>query len=179
MITLDRDVQRFWGHVDKTSTCWNWTGTITGEGYGQFTAQRARWRAHRLAWMWANGPVPSGLVLDHLCRNRACVRPDHLEAVTIRENVLRGIGTSAVNARKKKCDRGHPLDDSRTCSVCRRAIDKRAIAKRKAERAAIVCNAPTKSGSRCRLRVALGKTCRLHGTPNIGTNTEDGQTNVA
>ena len=78
--------------------------------YGQFV--RSTWgtaRAHRVSFMWANGPISYGKVIDHLCRVTTCVNPDHLEAISDRENILRGIGSPAQNARASQCKNGHPL----------------------------------------------------------------------
>ena len=120
---------RFWANVEKTSTCWEWRGSISVYGYGQFGARERSWRAHRFAWVELRGEIPTGLVLDHLCRNRACVNPDHLEPVTDRVNTLRGIGGSALNAAKTHCKRGHEFDaentatdnhGNRECVECRR-----------------------------------------------------------
>lgn len=80
----------FWANVDKTDTCWVWTSNINSSGYGEFYAARNTTRlAHRLSWIDTNGSVPDGLELDHLCENKPCVRPDHLEAVTHQENMRR------------------------------------------------------------------------------------------
>ncbi len=103
---------RFWAKVHKTNTCWLWTGAIiANSGYGQFRYARrsgGRVLAHRYAYELLIGLIPEGLVIDHLCRNRACVRPSHLEAVTHRENILRGEGLAAQNARKTHCTQRHP-----------------------------------------------------------------------
>ena len=113
--------------------CWLWTGSITKSGYGMVpwkTAYPDSKRAHRAAYQALIGPVPDGLVLDHLCRVRHCVNPSHLEAVTIRENTLRGEGRAAVNAQLVECYKGHPLtgenlyvnpSGSRMCKICSRA----------------------------------------------------------
>ena len=120
---------RFWGNVEKTATCWLWRGYVTKYGYGSWNPHRGvNRRAHRVAWEYANGPVPNGLVLDHLCRVRHCVRPDHLEPVSMGVNARRGIGPSALNARKAKCRRGHAFTPDNTmvsagrriCRTCRR-----------------------------------------------------------
>lgn len=78
---------RFWKKVNKTEGCWIWTASTTG-GYGQFWTGTHTVRAHRWSFEQAHGPIPEGLVLDHLCRNRACVRPEHLRACSQRQNVF-------------------------------------------------------------------------------------------
>lgn len=134
--------ERFWAKVNKTEACWEWTASLHPSGYGQFMYVGHRPRAaHRVAYEWLRGPIPEGLVLDHLCRNRTCVNPDHLEPVTHRENILRGVGASARNVVKTRCDQGHPFDKAntyidqrgrRTCRTCRREGLRRFYAKRKA-----------------------------------------------
>lgn len=104
--------------------CWDWHGATNDSGYGIVRKQRA----HRVLYELLIGPIPEGLVLDHLCRNRACVRPAHLEPVTRGENVRRG--THGGNALKTECPQGHPYDrrytngssgySARRCSVCQR-----------------------------------------------------------
>lgn len=94
---------------EPNSGCWLWTGTVTYNGYGIFEVNGKKIRAHRFSYELHKGPIPDGLTIDHLCRVRCCVNPDHLEAVTMRENTLRGYGISAQNARKTHCIYGHPL----------------------------------------------------------------------
>lgn len=83
--------ERFWRFVAKSSDgCWEWMGARGGKGYGTFWVGSGKFaNAHRWAYSHFVGPIADGLQLDHLCRNRACVRPDHLEPVTASVNVLR------------------------------------------------------------------------------------------
>jgi hypothetical protein len=81
---------RFWKRVAVTDRCWLWTGGLTATGYGQFHFHGRPRVAHKYLYEFERGPVPDGLELDHLCRVRNCVRPDHLEAVTHAENIRRG-----------------------------------------------------------------------------------------
>lgn len=122
--------ERFWVKVEKTETCWLWTASLR-HGYGQFwhSYERGRLPAHRYAYELLMGLIPEGLQIDHLCRNPACVNPAHMEAVTLVENVMRGDGPGAANARAAACLRGHPFDAENTyidrrgrrqCRACRR-----------------------------------------------------------
>lgn len=139
-----RRVLSFFRHVERQCDgCWRWTGALNGEGYSNFSVPGIGRSAHRFAYVAFVGPVPAGLTLDHLCRNRACVRPEHLEPVSNRENVLRGIGISAKNAVKVACLQGHPYsaentyvtpDGRRGCRTCRRAAEKAYAARQAAGR---------------------------------------------
>jgi HNH endonuclease len=114
--------------VDEETGCWNWRLSLNWQGYGRASRSRGSTIAHRVAYEAFRGPVPAGLQLDHLCRNRACCNPDHLEPVTSRENTARSpVALCAVNGRKETCHMGHLLDGenlylwrgSRHCHTCR------------------------------------------------------------
>ena len=136
--------RRFWLYVDKNGPdgCWLWTGGLGTGGYGQFKRVQATTdRAHRFAYELLIGPIPPGMQLDHLCRNRRCVNPEHLEPVTGRENKLRGHTLNAANAAKTHCDYGHPFDEQNTytttrSSRCCRACSRRRNAEYRARKAA-------------------------------------------
>jgi hypothetical protein len=106
--------------------CLNWLGHLDRQGYGRWGPSMA----HRRVYEMHHGPIPAGLTIDHLCSNRRCVNIDHLEAVSIRENLLRSPYTlTSINARKTHCLHGHRFDESNTyrppsggraCRACRR-----------------------------------------------------------
>jgi hypothetical protein len=131
---------RVLNRIEKTVGCWTWLGN-TKNGYGCILTPDGRQRkAHRVIYELLVGPVPADKVMDHLCRNKLCVNPAHLEVVTNKENVLRGIGRSAVNSRKTHCINGHKfttentrLDSrgKRVCRACFREIARKVRAARK------------------------------------------------
>lgn len=125
---------RFWTKVDKSQDCWIWTGAKIPEGYGSFQVEGRQQGAHRISYEETKEKIPDGYVLDHLCRNKACVNPNHLEVVTNRTNILRGESMAAQNARKIMCKRGHLLNSDnltptglrkgeRNCKKCMRIRD--------------------------------------------------------
>lgn len=123
---------RLWNRVDRSAgddECWPWTGSTNGFGYGRLSLGGRYVYAHRVAYECEVGEIPEGLVLDHLCRNRLCCNPAHLEAVTHRVNILRGTSPAAARAAADFCHRGHPFDETntyvrpsgqRTCITCQR-----------------------------------------------------------
>jgi hypothetical protein len=121
--------------VDTETGCWVWMAARNARGYGVVKADGKTQLAHRVYYEQHVGPIPSGLVIDHLCRNRACVNPSHMEPVTNKVNILRGISPPAANAGKRQCDNGHEYTPENTyvrrdtgarmCRTCRRSAWRR------------------------------------------------------
>lgn len=169
-------VSRFWGHVDvngptpedrpELGPCWIWTLKPTNWGYGRFiVAEGSRSKqvlAHRFSYESQVGPVADGFELDHLCRNRRCVKPAHLEAVTHQVNVLRGESPAAIAARRPHCTNGHDWSDPavfyvtpegiRQCRVCQRLNRRKRDAQKAVEAARI-------HAAVCRWRPLACSTC--------------------
>ncbi len=134
-------LDRFMAKVEiQPGGCWLWTGARCEKGYALFQARARRSvKGHRWIWLMTREPIPSGLELDHLCRVRHCVNPEHLEPVTHRENVRRGNAPAAQNARKTHCVRGHELRlalgrPRRYCPICDAEAGRRAKRRRRTQR---------------------------------------------
>jgi hypothetical protein len=132
---LERIMQR----TDRSGSCWLWTRSRNGKGYAEIKVGGRHHAVHRLAYELLVGPIPAGLVLDHTCRVRHCVNPEHLEPVTNAENILRGEGFGAKNAAKTHCPQGHPYDEvntvirpngNRRCRACHNASTNRKVRNR-------------------------------------------------
>jgi hypothetical protein len=113
--------------VIAANDCWNWQKTKNTWGYGYIRVGPKTRQAHRVSYEAFVGPIPSGLTIDHLCRNPGCVNPAHLEAVPLAENLRRGTSFSAKNAQKTHCANGHEFsgdnlymrpDGARQCRPC-------------------------------------------------------------
>ena len=101
-------------HRPDLGPCLLWTASLDRDGYGKFWDGTKVVAAHRQAYEEVHGPIPPGLTVDHLCRVHACVRGHHLEAVTNRVNILRGVSPSAIHAQKTACPKGHRYDEANT-----------------------------------------------------------------
>ena len=134
-------IERFWPKVDRKGDdeCWPWLAGISPNGYGRFHVVDPQPQyAHRFAYELLVGPIPKGLTIDHLCKNKRCVNPAHMEPVTAAENTRRNDAPMHVLHRADRCQRGHDLSEvgyvrpdgkGRICRVCQK---NRESAKRRA-----------------------------------------------
>ncbi len=113
--------------------CWLYTGSFYGNGYGRIYDEQKEKLAHRIAYEVFVGPIPDGMVVDHMCRNKLCLNPKHLDAVTQGENAMRGIWEMSGTSRKDCCSRGHEYSGDnvritplgvRKCMICKRRNEK-------------------------------------------------------
>lgn len=144
--TNDTFARRVFAHVDAAGDCWEWRGAKTN-GYGVINrgggGDAGNEQAHRAVWQMLVGEIKDDLQLDHLCRNRGCVNPDHLEPVTAEENKRRGFSSAALYGRRKTCEFSHPLDGIRRrgdytyryCITCDRVQQRRRYHERKKQAA--------------------------------------------
>lgn len=121
--------------VDWVDGCWQWQGVLDNHGYGLLSVSGLNRLAHRLSYLIFKGEIGSQLQIDHLCRNRKCINPEHLDAVLQSENLRRGFGLPGVNSRKQRCPSGHayshentyvyPKSGHRRCMTCQREYARR------------------------------------------------------
>ena len=126
--------KRFWGKVGPITEagCWEWKASKDRKGYGRFFNKKCV-SATRFSYELYRGHIPVGAVTDHLCRNRSCVNPDHIDIVDNKTNVLRGNGLTAINSRKTHCQNGHLFDEDNTYFIkgtnyrrCRKCVAEKA-----------------------------------------------------
>ena len=135
--------ERFWAKVRRTDSCWLWTAGLANGGYGAFNIARGvTVKAHRFAYESLVGPIPAGMQIDHLCRVRRCVNPEHLEPVTQLVNIKRG-EAGHWQIRKTHCPHGHEYTPENTiwrkgkyrmCRTCHNDVMRRQRARRRAQR---------------------------------------------
>lgn len=134
---MNTAIDSFWKYTEITSTCWHWNGPTTGRGYGRFTAAKKTYTAHKFSAELHGNKIPSGLLADHICRNRLCVNPKHIRPVDNRTNsVENSVSVTAINAAKTHCINGHEFTTQNTkfrfrdgtlrrhCKICQVKYDK-------------------------------------------------------
>lgn len=140
-IRYSNPVDRIINKIEPQGDCWIWKGIISYKGYGLINVNQQKRKAHRYSYTHFINKIPDGMTIDHLCRVRACVNPDHLEVVTLVENIRRGL---IFRQPKKQCNYGHPLIDNnlyinyrghRSCLKCNRKRSREYMRKRRLQNA--------------------------------------------
>lgn len=134
----EKEIKRFNSKWKKIGDCHLWQGPLDRDGYGYITLRHESQRAHRVAYFICHGAIPDGFVVNHTCRNRSCVNPQHLNTMSASENSKRDTTSRGyINSQKTRCPRGHLYDrqygGQRSCSKCDAEKSKRLRAKWKAE----------------------------------------------
>lgn len=120
--------ERILSNIENWKDCWNWKGTVSKD-YAVMKLHSRQVRVHRLIYELLVAPIPKGYVVDHVCKNKKCINPNHLQPVTSKENTLRGTSIPAINSKKTHCKRGHSLEggnllkgqgNHRRCKLCKR-----------------------------------------------------------
>ena len=128
---LKSDKQRFFEKIKHNGLCWEWKGCKLESGYGMFSLNGKLGYAHRASYILFRGLIQTKFVVHHLCKNRSCVNPIHLESITQKDNLLKGDSFQGANGRKTHCIHGHKLTPDncytssgyRDCKTCRKIRD--------------------------------------------------------
>jgi len=125
LVIIEKILKRFWDKVETTNSCWNWKGCLNNAGYGMFRVNGKNYSPHRFSFETFIHKIPENMIIDHLCKNRSCVNPAHLDFVTNQENIRRG---KNYQSKQTHCKRGHEfnainsrlsIDGKRVCKICR------------------------------------------------------------
>lgn len=144
---MEKDIKRFKSFYKIINNCFVWQNFLDKDGYGIFYFKKKNRKAHRFAYYIKDGDIPAGMVIDHICKNRACVNYKHLRLVTKIQNVMENSNSlGAINKRKTTCKMGHPFDKiygkkkpQRYCSICENEKAKRLQKKWLKEANSILC----------------------------------------
>lgn len=132
-ILNEKQLKHFWENVLFTTLCWEWLGWETNSGYAQFRIGIKKYLVHRISYEMYKGIIPKYYEVDHLCKNKKCVNPDHLESVEGKENNRRSNSKSSINSKKTNCNNGHEFtiqntyvtkQGHRECIICMKKLNK-------------------------------------------------------